>query len=114
MRCRMIHDQWNCNAAAGHKTIYNNSDLILRSAPITARLEGWQRVRAVHPSFETAAQEGGLLRMRSELFHTLYDAATHSPSWHGVKYETNRRPLPAVRHLTYCMFTWLPSLPTSP
>src|SRR5712692_3367969 len=37
-----------------------------------ARLEGWQRVRAVHPSFETAAQEGGLLRMRSELFHTLY------------------------------------------
>src|SRR6266851_2710024 len=29
-----------------------------------ARLEGWQRVRAVYPSFETAAQEGGLLRMR--------------------------------------------------
>src|SRR6266849_9792625 len=29
-----------------------------------ARLEGWQRVLAVHPSFETAAQEGGLLRMR--------------------------------------------------
>src|SRR5258706_16252006 len=28
--------------------------------------EGWPRVLAGHPSFETAAQEGGLLRMRSE------------------------------------------------
>jgi len=37
---------------------------------------------------------GGLLRMRSELFHTLYDAATHSPFSHGVKYKTDRRPLP--------------------
>jgi thiamine biosynthesis lipoprotein ApbE len=44
-----------------------------------ARLEGWQRVRAVHPSFETAAQEGGLLRMRSEFFHTLGSGRSSNP-----------------------------------
>src|SRR6266849_8628037 len=51
-----------------------------------ARLEGWQRVRAVHLSFETAAhpstsaQEGGLLRMRSELFYALiYGFACYLP-----------------------------------
>jgi hypothetical protein len=26
------------------------------------RVEEWQQVRAAHPSFETAAQEGGLLQ----------------------------------------------------
>src|SRR5262249_19090464 len=32
------------------------------------RLEGWPRARpCLSPSFETAAQEGGLLRMRSEV-----------------------------------------------
>jgi hypothetical protein len=43
-----------------------------------------------------------------------YDAAIHQPSRHCVNYETDRRPLPAVRHLTYCIFIWPLSLPTFP
>jgi hypothetical protein len=41
-----------------------NSALMVRSRAKARRLEPWPRIRAVHPSFETAAQDRDLLRMR--------------------------------------------------
>jgi len=42
---------------------------------LAARLEGWPLSRRrLRPSFETAAQEGGLLRMRAELFAACLNA----------------------------------------
>src|SRR6266446_5118384 len=49
---------------------------------LTARLEGWPLAQqCLLPSFETAAQEGGLLRMRS-LSHAGASSGLAS-RWHG-------------------------------
>jgi hypothetical protein len=51
-------------------------DLILRSrAQRGVSKDGSRHGRSKRPSFETAAQEGGLLRMRPSFFHTLVRGA---------------------------------------
>jgi len=63
-----------CSGILGLK----NSDLILRSAASLRRVskDGRSLGRGLLPSFETAAQEGGLLRMRSFVFSQALQATT--------------------------------------
>src|SRR6266446_2600862 len=87
------HQVWSCPAKAGHPVTPGESggywiarfracEIILPHPEerrfLAARLEGWPPARpCLLPSFETAAQEGGLLRMRASISsHALSRAMT--------------------------------------